>query len=118
MQADILVIFSLQVPDATIFSVCNTVAIKHGLLTQQTTLSLAEPLWSSLSARVCLFKNNILCVRNMIQWVSKIKTDGLTVVCFIPRKTLQLKSHVLYTLNKNLPSFMKYKIVYMIYNGL
>lgn len=28
-----------------------------------------------------------------------------------------IKNHVLYALNKNLPSFMKYKIVYMIYNG-
>lgn len=53
----------------------------------------------------------------MIQWVSKIKTDGLTVVYFIPRKTLHIKSHVLCTLKKNLPSFMKYKIVQKIYNG-
>lgn len=58
MQADVLVMGSLQAPEATQQSlpVCNSVAIKHGLLTQQTTLSLAEPLWYSMSARVCLFK--------------------------------------------------------------
>lgn len=54
----------------------------------------------------------------MIQWVSKIKTDGngLPLTYFIPTQISVRKWCAAYT-DKNLPSFMKSKIVYMIYNG-